>query len=375
MKIELKQIKVSEVFKGYLDLENDGVVGYGGRLNIRPKYQREFVYKDKERNAVINSVFNGFPLNVMYWSKIGEDEYELLDGQQRTISICQYLDNVFSMKNLFNKSDVYFSGLSSLEKNKIEDYELMVYICEGTEDEVLEWFKVINIAGVELSPQELRNAVYTGSWLTDAKKYFSKNDCAAYKIAKDYLNGNCNRQDYLETVIKWKANYDKLNGNDIISSYMSLHRNDLNASDLWNYFNKVISWVKKIFPTYSKVMKGIEWGYLYNKYHMNHYDPAQLEKEISELLADEEVTSDKGVYEYVLQINKEEKLLSIRTFDKKIKTKVYNKQGGLCVICNNPFEIKDMDADHILPWSKGGKTVIENCQLLCRKCNLEKSNK
>ena len=199
MKIELHDIKIKDIFNGYQDSQENGVVGFGGKLNIRPAFQREFVYKEKQRNAVIETVLKGFPLNVMYWAETESGDYELLDGQQRTISICQYLNGDYSLH------EKYFHSLSSDIREQIENYELKVYICKGTESEKLDWFKIINIAGVKLTEQELRNAIYTGEWLTDAKRYFSKNGCVAYKIGNKYLNGECNRQDYLETAIRWLA--------------------------------------------------------------------------------------------------------------------------------------------------------------------------
>lgn len=231
MKIEMHEIPISEVYAGYADSEEEGVVAFGGKLNVRPAYQREFVYKDKQRDEVINTIKKGFPLNVMYWVKSSEDSYELLDGQQRTLSICQYLAGDFSI------NFQYFHNLTEDEKQQILDYKLMIYICEGTDSEKLDWFKIINIAGEKLYNQELRNAIYTGPWLTDAKRHFSKTGCAAYQIGSKYLNGNAIRQDYLETALSWIAKRDGIE----IEEYMAQHQHDPNCNELWMYFTSVIT--------------------------------------------------------------------------------------------------------------------------------------
>lgn len=364
MKIKLHEITIGDLVKDYKDHINDGVVGYGGRLDIRPPYQREFVYKDKQRNAVIETVVQGFPLNVMYWAKQDDGDFEIIDGQQRTISICQYVEGRFSY--LFKT----FHNLEEDERRKFLDYRLHIYVCEGEPSEKLKWFKVINIAGETLTDQELRNAVYHGSWVGDAKRYFSKPGCQAHNIGGDYLNGSAIRQEYLETTIKWIAE-----GN--IEDYMSLHQHDPNANELWLYFQKVIAWVKANFPKYRKAMKGIAWGELYNQYKDEKLDPAKLEKQIEKLWDDDDVTSESGIYYYLL--TGEEKHLTIRAFDKRIKKAVYKRQHGKCPRCTGKDKIKlpmeEMEADHIKPWSKGGKTIETNCQLLCRKHNREKAAK
>ena len=362
MKIELKEITIRDVFDGYKDNAEEGVVAYGGKLNVRPPYQREFVYKDAQRDAVVDTVMKGFPLNVMYWVKNDNGTYELLDGQQRTISICQYLNKDFSIEHR------YFHNLTHEETKNFLDYKLMVYFCEGTDKEKLDWFKTINIAGEKLTNQELRNAMYTGPWLYDAKKYFSKNSCPAYQIGNKYINGTAIRQDYLETALKWVVDRDGL---DAIEDYMSKHQNDKDANDLWQYFQSVIDWVKRIFPTVRKEMKGIDWGLYYNKFKDFSYNPNDLEKSIAELMLDEDVTNKKGIYEYLL--DGLEKHLSIRAFSDKQKREAYERQGGVCAKCGEHFEIDEMEADHIDPWHDGGKTTSENCQMLCRPCNRRKS--
>lgn len=363
MKIKLHEIPVREVVAGYVDSAEDGVVGYGGKLNIRPAFQREFIYKDQQRNEVINTVQKGFPLNVMYWVKSDDGNFELLDGQQRTISLCQYISGDFSINHRG------FFNLTETEKKQILDYPLMIYICEGTDKEKLDWFKIINIAGEQLTAQELRNAIYTGEWLTEAKKYFSKTSCPAYQIAERYLNGSAIRQNYLETALKWIAARDGIE----IEDYMSQHQHDTNCNELWLYFQTVINWVQATFPNYrSKLMKGLDWGIFYNKFGTGKYDPKTLEAHIVELLDDEDVTNQKGIYEYLL--DGEERHLNIRAFSPKMARTSYERQKGICPKCGKHFEIEEMQVDHITPWSKGGKTIAENCQMLCADCNRRKSN-
>lgn len=358
MNIELKEITVKELTNGYQDNNEAGVVGYGGKLDIRPPYQREFVYGDKERNAVINTVQKNFPLNVMYWS-VGEDgNFEVIDGQQRTISICQYVNGDFSIDGLA------FHNLTKDKKEQILDYKLMVYFCSGTDSEKLDWFETINIAGKELSDQELRNAVYSGSWVSDAKRYFSKNNRP--KVGDDYLSGSANRQEYLETAINWISNGQ-------IKQYMSDHQHDPTAIELWNYFQSVINWVKAVFPKYRREMKGIEWGFLYNEFKEKKFDPKKLEEEVAKLMEDEDVGSKKGIYPYVL--THKEKYLNIRSFSPNQKREAYERQKGICVVCKEHFEIEEMEADHITPWHEGGETTADNCQMLCKEDNRRKSGK
>ena len=278
MKIELHEITIREITEGYADHGVGGVIGYNGKLNIRPAYQREFIYDEKKRNAVLETIKKGFPLNVMYWVKNDDNTYEVMDGQQRTISFSQYVNSDFSLCSKF------FHNLTQVEKDQILDYKCMVYFCEGTDLEKLEWFKTINIAGEQLTAQELRNAVYTGPWLSDAKLKFSKPGCAAYLLAKDYINGSPIRQELLETAISW------INGGDI-EGYMAIHQHEPNANELWTYFKNVIDWVQLTFPKYRKEMKGINWAELYNNYHSNTYDTIALENRIMELFLDDEVTN------------------------------------------------------------------------------------
>lgn len=360
MQIELREVEIREVVKDYKNSNEEGVIGYGGQLNIRPKYQREFVYKDKQREAVIETVRKNFPLNVMYWVKNADDTLEVLDGQQRTISICEYINGKFSLNYQ------YFHNLEPHEQEQILSYKIMVYFCEGTSREKLDWFKIINIAGEKLTDQELRNAIYTGTWLSDAKRYFSKTGCPAYNVAKDFISGSPIRQDYLETAISWFSSGE-------IESYMAKNQHCPNANELWLYFNSVINWVKTLFPTYRKEMKGLPWGRLYNEYHAQFFDASKLESEITLLLQEEDVTKKQGVYPYL--ITREERHLSIRGFSNSQKREVYERQGGVCPVCGKTFEYEEMEADHITPFSKGGRTTVGNCQLLCKHDNRMKSNR
>ncbi|MCX2717469.1 DUF262 domain-containing protein [Helicobacter sp. MIT 21-1697] len=378
MKITECRIKVRDLVAGYSrDEESGEVVAYGdcksedskARLNIRPKYQREFVYKDKQRNAVIETIFKGFPLNTMYWVRNTESnaeyEYEVLDGQQRTISICEYYKGDFSLK------EQYFHTLPEDRKETFLNYGLMIYVCEGEESEKLEWFRVINIAGERLTEQELRNAIYASVWLSDAKRRFSKTNSLAEQKGGKYLNGSSIRQEFLESALAWIVGKRE---DKAICEYMAKSAKDCkNADELWGYFCAVIDWVEMKFPTYRKEMKGIEWGLLYNEYKDKPLDKEELEKRVADLMADDEVQKKSGIYAYVL--SGEEKHLNLRAFEKGIIRAVYEAQGGICPHCKETFAIEEMEADHIKPWSKGGKSVKENCQMLCRECNRRKSDK
>jgi len=363
MKIELHRIPVRKVVVGYKDSSEEGVVAYGGKLDIRPKYQREFVYKEKQRNAVIETIKNSFPLNVMYWMVKEDCGYEMLDGQQRTISIGQYVNGDFSLNNCF------FHNLTKEEQDKILDYELMIYFCEGTDKERLDWFRIINIAGEKLYDQEIRNAVYTGPWLSDAKLKFSKSNCAAYLLANDggqLVSGSPIRQEYLETALSW-INEGK------IEDYMAKHQHKQNAEELWQYFQDVIEWVRKTFTNYRREMSDVQWGELYNEFKDKKLNADKLEAEIIELMQDEDVTKKSGIYPYVLTRN--EKFLNIRAFTEKQKREAYERQKGKCVKCKKRFKIEEMEADHIKPWHEGGKTVAKNCQMLCKQDNRTKSGR
>lgn len=366
MKIELKEITVGELTKNYSDNEELGVVAYSERLDVRPKYQREFIYKPDQRDAVINTITLDFPLNVMYWAVQGDEQFEVIDGQQRTISICQFVEGDFAVKVGSVEQPRYFHNLQANERQQILDYTLMVYLCSGNDLEKLEWFRTINIAGEKLTPQELRNAVYSGTWVTDAKRYFSKNGCPAYSIASDYMSGSPIRQEYLETAIDW------INDGDI-EGYMAKQQSKSNANELWLYFKSVIEWVAVTFPQKRKEMKAVNWGMLFNEFKDKELDPPKLEAEVVELMADEDVTKKRGIYPYVL--NREERNLSIRGFTDNQKREAYERQKGICPVCGNHFELAQMQADHITPWSKGGKTISDNCKMLCEDDNRRKSGK
>ena len=360
MKIELREVTVRELVEDYRDDGEGGVVGYGGRLDIRPPYQREFVYKDKQRDAVINTIQSDFPLNVMYWAVREDGNYEIIDGQQRSISIAQYVKGDFSFNEL------YFVNLPSDKQEHILNYKLMIYVCSGTDSEKLGWFRTINIAGEKLTDQELRNAVYAGSWVSDAKRYFSRNGAPAYQIGKDYLTGSPIRQDYLETAIKWFSN-----GN--IEEYLGQSQHNPTAVALWNYFQSVISWVEATFITKRPKMKGVDWGSLYNEYKDANLDPVAIEAVTVKLVMDDDISNKAGIYPYIL--TRDEKYLNIRGFTPAMRQKAYELQDGICKSCNKEFEIYQMEADHIKPWVEGGKTNEGNCQMLCKECNRRKSSK
>lgn len=371
MKITHRQVSVRELCVGFADCNDAGVVGFGGRLNIRPPYQREFVYKDEQRNKVIDTVRKGYPLNVMYWARNPDPSdpasdqlasFEVLDGQQRTLSVCHYVAGKFPI------NEQWFHNLTQDQQEQVLDYRLTVYVCEGPESEKLEWFRTINIAGEKLTDQELLNAVYTGPWLTSAKAYFSKPNCPAYQLASDYVTGSPIRQELLELALMWLSKGSP-------ASYMAVHQHDKTAIELWNYFSSVINWVKATFPVVRKEMRSVDWGALYDEHKNDNLDPTALEARIQDLLLDEDVTRKAGVYPYVL--TGKERYLSLRTFPEKVKREAYTKQGGVCAESACPekariFKLDEMEADHIDPWHAGGRSVLSNCRMLCKACNRRK---
>ena len=359
MDIKLREVKIRDLVEGYSDDGEGGVTGYGGDLDIRPPYQRDFVYKEKQRNAVIDTVFKGFPLNVMYWAVRADGSYEIIDGQQRTISIAHYADGVFSYK------ERYIHNLTEERRERFLDYQLMVYECSGTEEEKLEWFETVNIAGEELAKQELRNAVFAGPWLSDAKRHFSRTGCPAYQIGQHYVTGELNRQKYLETAIRW-ASRDK------IEDYMGKHQKDSDAKPLWDHFEAVIEWIESRFTVRrSGLMKRVDWGPLYDAYKNAPYDPEAIEDEVVQLIEDGEIQRQAGIYPYVL--TRDERYLNLRAFPDAVKRRVYEQQSGICPMCKESFELSEMEADHIEPWSEGGKTEEDNCQMLCKADNRKKA--
>ena len=364
MRIDLKEITVSDLVEGYHDDGEGGVRGYGGKLDIRPPFQREFVYKDKQRDAVIETINKGFPLNVMYWAVRQDETYEVIDGQQRTISAAQYVEGDYSLDGR------YFHNLQDDEQERILHYPLQVYVCEGSASEKLDWFRIINIAGEKLTGQELRNAVYAGPWVFEAKRHFSRKGaaCPAYAIGSRFVNGRAERQEYLETAIQWIKDEGQT-----VEEYMAAHQHDKTATALWSHFQSVISRVEAVFPKYRGPMKGVDWGGLYVHLKNESLDPKALEDKVARLTIDDDVTRKAGIYAYLL--TGEERHLSIRAFTAAMKQTAFEIQKGICKVCAKAFEIADMEADHITPWSEGGKTIEQNCQMLCKHCNRRKSNK
>ena len=389
-----KKLTIRDLIDGFNENTKTGeVVAFGGNLNVRPPYQREFVYEIPKQIAVIDTVLKEYPLNVMYWAKSEDGKFEMMDGQQRTLSICKFAEDQFSIMLPIGGKDVpkTFNNLGS-KTDDFLDYPLTVYICDGDEDEKLAWFQIINIAGVKLTDQEMRNAIYNGPWVTDAKKYFSRVDGEGYlseghtsngHTYGDYVNvvgGNKSekenaivRQKLLEIVLEWAVDdYNRQFGRkETIDSYMDARRKDSNARELWRYYEDVMEWVKETFPTYRKHMIGVEWGILYNKYHKTTPKNADEMANAIFTQAADEISNPKGVYEAVL--SKDIKFIHARAFDKKDTAWAYKKQAGICPYCKKHFEEKDMHGDHIYPWSKGGLTERANLQMLCTECNIKKS--
>lgn len=373
LKIEEKKVTVGEITKGYINNEEQGVRGYDGLLDIRPPYQREFIYNEDEQRAVINTVLHNYPLNIMYWVKRGDDAecpYEVMDGQQRTLSLCEYVAGMFAydFKNFFNQPvDI---------QKKILNYKLTIYVCEGEESEKLEWFKTINIAGKPLNEQEIRNAVYAGPFVSDAKKHFSKSNCGAYRLGKDLVNGSPIRQDFFKKALEWMAEHETRNGKPQTAvGYMSQHQHDLNAMPIWTYYQTVLRWAMDTFDMkkFKKIMKGLNWAKFYDEYHEKVLDIKAMEKQISELMGDDEIQKPQGIIPYVL--TGDEHYLDLRTFSDKIKLAVWEKQNHKCKICGKELDFQFMEGDHITPWREGGRTTIDNCQMLCKDCNRRKGSK
>ena len=390
MEIKKVAITIRDLCEGYVnesetDIEQ-GVYAYGGKLCVRPAFQRSFVYDAKQANAVIDTALKGFPLNIMYWVDNGDGTYDCLDGQQRTISLCNFVDGITSYYSPWlcgndPRAKAYIHKLERVNPDLYEEfmnYKLDVYICKGTKAEQMEWFRTINIAGEELYPQELRNASYVSAWLTDAKKYFSKANanstakCPAERVGGQYTNKNANRQEILAQVISWHANSEE----DVdICNYMEEHINDANAEELWNYFNDVINWVKEIFPgVYDKGMATVKWGFLYNEYHDKEFDVDKISEKFNELVdykaAKELDVSMAKICEYL--ITGDESLLKHRKFNDAQRSTLYNRQKGICPDCGQHYLKADMEAHHIVPWYNGGVTELENGVMLCKECHTQR---
>jgi len=379
-------ITVKDICEGFVynELEGKGLFGLSGKLTIQPEYQRNYIYADGKKDvAVIESILKKYPLGLIYFNKVSADNLEVLDGQQRITSIGRYVSNKFAIKDE-NGMEQYFSGIAKSEQELILKTPLLIYECEGTEPEIKNWFRTINIVGVPLNNQEINNAVFSGPFVTLAKEEFSNSQNSNIHKWSAYISGSANRQDFLERALEWVSK-------DKIVSYMSLHRNDNNISELKNYFTSVIDWVSAVFKDVESEMKGLKWGELYETYKKQPYDPKKVSEQVKELYADPYVKNRKGVFEYILGGLTDTKLLDVRVFDDATKKSVYSKQSQeavkeetsncpLCAIGNNSnktriYKLKEMDADHVAAWSKGGKTDISNCEMLCKTHNRAKGNK
>ena len=373
MTIKQIEVTVGDIARGYINNEEQGIRGYGGQLDIRPPYQREFIYNESEQQAVISTVLKGYPLNVMYWVRRSEDAeypYEVMDGQQRTLSLCEYVDGKFAydFKNFFNQP-------ADIQK-LILDYPLTIYLCEGEPSEKFEWFKTINIAGKPLNEQEINNAVYAGPFVTDAKRHFSKSNCGASRLGKDLVNGRPLRQELLKKALEWMAEHETREGKPQSAvGYMAEHQHDPNANNLWTYFQNVLNWTITNFDLkrFKKIMKGLNWALYYDKYHSTTLDTADLASRISKLILDSDVQKQMGIIPYVL--TGDERHLDLRCFPDDIKRVVWEKQHHICPSCQKEFDYEFMEGDHITPWREGGRPVIENCQMLCRECNRRKGGR
>lgn len=379
-------LTIEDICRGfsYNEYEGKGLFGLSGKLTIQPEYQRNYIYADGVKDvAVIDSILKGYPLGLIYFNKIDIDKYEILDGQQRITSIGRFINNKFAIKDK-NGVEQIFNSLAENIQKKILETKLLIYICEGEEDEIKEWFKTINIAGVPLNDQELLNAIYSGKFVTLCKEEFSNSRNANITKWSAYIKGSADRQDFLERALDWVSK-----GN--IDSYMAQHRHDDNISEIKRYFNSVIDWASGVFNNIEKEMCGLEWGRLYELYYKQAYDPSEVQKKINQLYGDSFVKNRKGIFEFILGGSQDYKLLDIRIFDDAIKKKVYKDQTTiaeekgisncpLCVVGNNSnktkiWKLSEMDADHVTAWSKGGNTDISNCEMLCKSHNRAKGNK
>jgi len=387
MKTILKtNITVKDICEGFVynELEGKGLFGLSGKLTIQPEYQRNYIYAEENREAgVIQSVLKEYPIGLIYFNKVGKDTFEVLDGQQRITSLGRFVTDKFAIKDE-NGMPQNYSGMAKDKKDKILETKLLIYECEGTESQIKEWFKTINIAGVPLNNQELLNAVYSGPFVTKAKEEFSNSQNANIQKWGAYVSGSANRQDFLECALDWVSK-----GN--IGDYMSKHRKDKNIDELKKYFNTVIDWVSSIFTDVESEMRGLEWGRLYEQYHKKAYDPAKVSTKVQKLYGDPYIKNRKGIFEYVLGGSVDTKLLEVRVFDEATKRATYATQTAAaevkkksnCPLCSvghdanksKIWSFGEMDADHVAAWSKGGATSAKNCQMLCKTHNRVKGNR
>lgn len=387
MKTTLKtEITIENVCEGFVynELEGKGLFGLSGKLTIQPEYQRNYIYADGKRDvAVIESILKGYPIGLIYFNKVNNDNFEVLDGQQRITSFGRYVTNKFAVKDE-NGMEQYFSGIAADKQNKILKTKLLIYECEGTETEIKEWYRTINIAGIPLNDQELLNAVFSGPFVTLGKEEFSNSQNANVQKWSAYVKGSVNRQEFLERALDWVSK-----GN--IDDYMSRHRFDNDIKELKTYFNSVIDWVSSVFIDVESEMRGLEWGRLYEEYHRKSYNQKKVSAEVQKLYNDPYVKNRKGIFEYILNGSVDTKLLDIRVFDEATKRTVYKTQTTkaeakgisncpLCAVGHDAnkeriWSLNEMDADHVTAWSKGGATDLKNCQMLCKTHNRAKGNR
>jgi hypothetical protein len=381
------EVTVAKLCEGFVynQLEGKGLFGLAGKLTIQPEYQRNYIYAEdngKREQAVIESLLKGYPLGLIYFNQVAEDKFEVLDGQQRITSIGRFVTDKFAIMDGGNPKT--FASLPKDQQDVILTSKMLIYICEGTETEIKQWFETINIAGVPLKPQELLNAIYSGTFVTMAKAEFSNSQNSNIQKWSAYIKGSANRQDYLERALDWVSKGDS-------STYMSQHRTDQNITELKNYFDSVIDWVSSVFSDVEKEMQGLEWGRLYETYHKTSYNPAAVSTEVQKLYGDPFIKNRRGVFEYVLGGSADPRLLDIRVFDEATRRSVYasqtkaaNAKGesncSLCTVGHNSnkakiWAIKEMEADHVSAWSKGGTTTASNCEMLCKTHNRAKGNR
>jgi len=379
-------INIRDIVEGFVynELEGKGLFGLSGKLTIQPEYQRSYIYNDGKKDvAVIDSVLKGYPIGVLYFNKVDDDKFEVLDGQQRITSVGRFVNGKFATKDS-NSNEQYYSGMAEVQREKIMNTPLLIYICEGEEPEIKDWFRTINIAGVALTPQEILNAVYSGPFVTAAKEEFSNSQNSNVQKWSAYIAGDVKRQAYLECALDWVSN-------GAIDNYMSKHRHDHDINELKTYFDTIVEWISKVFTDVESEMKGLDWGGLYERYHEKTYDSVNVSVEVRKLLGNYEIKDRRGVFEYILGGSVDTKLLNVRVFDEPAKKSVYATQTSIavsknesnCPLCamghdankDRIWNLAEMDADHVAAWSKGGTTSIDNCQMLCKTHNRAKGNR